>query len=174
MSNYSRHTFESLFDELFNDRMFGVYGHPVRHSHNVQPQAVTDRSESAVTAEPVSDAVAITSTSLALTMPVEFEETDSTYEVRADLPGVSLQDINVKIRNGTLTLSAKRASSREETSENNTYYHSERSYGSVSRSFSLPETVDHSTSKASFENGVLSVVFQKSAEDNSHSIPINA
>lgn len=75
--------------------------------------------------------------------------------VRADLPGLKLEDINVEVRDGALTLAGERKEETEEKKEG--FYHSERKYGSFFRSIPVPEDVTPENATAKFENGVLEV-----------------
>jgi HSP20 family protein len=75
--------------------------------------------------------------------------------VRADLPGLGKDDVSVEIDGRLLTIKGERKAETEEKKE--TYYRSERSYGSFYRSFRLPESADTANAKARFKNGVLEV-----------------
>jgi HSP20 family protein len=79
--------------------------------------------------------------------------------IKADLPDVDMQDIQVEIENGTLTLKGERKFLQDDKTQG---YHSiERSYGSFARYFSLPDTVEADKVKADYKNGVLSVTIPK-------------
>jgi HSP20 family protein len=78
--------------------------------------------------------------------------------VRADLPGLKREDVNIEVRDDELILSGERRSEHEESEGG--YYRSERSYGSFYRSIPLPEGVDADTAKARFDNGVLEITMQ--------------
>ncbi|HEX9482959.1 MAG TPA: Hsp20 family protein [Gemmatimonadaceae bacterium] len=75
--------------------------------------------------------------------------------IRADLPGVKREDVTVEVDDGILTLSGSRQYESEEDRDG--FYHSERSYGSFSRSIPLPRDVEASQCNARFDNGVLEV-----------------
>jgi HSP20 family protein len=75
--------------------------------------------------------------------------------VRADLPGVSSDDVEIDIEDGMLTISGERRETREDRQEGR--YHSERIYGEFSRSIALPDGVDEDQIRARFDNGVLEV-----------------
>jgi len=92
----------------------------------------------------------------------EIKETKDSYVFTADVPGVKDEDLDVSVSGNQLTISGKRESEHEETSE--TYYACERSYGSFSRSFTLPEGADASTINADLNHGVLTVSIKKKAE----------
>jgi HSP20 family protein len=82
------------------------------------------------------------------------EEKDH-YVLRADLPGLSEGDVNVELEDNVLTISGERKSEHEQREEG--HYRLERSFGSFSRSLTLPEGIDPASIEASFEKGVLEV-----------------
>ena len=86
-------------------------------------------------------------------------ETDDHYVLRADLPGLSEGDVNVELEDSVLTISGKRSTECEE--RKNGYRRVERSYGSFSRSVTLPEGVDADGIQANFDKGVLEVQVAK-------------
>ena len=75
--------------------------------------------------------------------------------LRADLPGLRKEDVDVEIEDGILTISGERSNENEEDREG--YYHSERSYGQFQRSLALPEGVTGDNCDATFKDGVLEV-----------------
>ncbi len=81
------------------------------------------------------------------------------FVLRADLPGVTEDDVKIELEENVLTISGERKSERDERKEG--YYRVERSSGSFSRSLTLPEGVDAEAIAASFENGVLEVRIPK-------------
>lgn len=85
---------------------------------------------------------------------LEVSERNGAYEVRAELPGVQKQDIGIEIDGAWVAISAKAMSQREQREGERVLY-SERGAESYARSFELPQAVDASAAKASFENGVL-------------------
>jgi HSP20 family protein len=88
--------------------------------------------------------------------PVDIFETDNhDLVVRAELPGLSREDIEVTVENSTLVLKGAKKLDAEVKEEN--YRRIERSYGTFHRSFTLPTTVDTSKVGADFKNGVLTV-----------------
>jgi len=93
---------------------------------------------------------------------LDVAETATGYEVSAELPGMSESDIEVTVAKGMLTLKGEKKEEREEKKKN--YYLSERRFGSVQRSVSLPEDVDEEKIAAKFDKGVLTVTLPKSAE----------
>src|SRR5215207_985381 len=80
---------------------------------------------------------------------------DGDIVVRAELPGVKLEDVDITLHNGVLTISGERRA--EEQREGSGYYVRERRYGSFRRSMTLPQGVDESNISARFDGGVLEV-----------------
>ena len=107
--------------------------------------------------------VAEESWSLATWAPTcDIYETDNEIVVKAELPEVKKEDVNVSIENNILTLRGERKLS-EETKKGN-YHRLERSYGEFSRSFSLPSFVDAGKVNAEFKDGMLRVTLPKREE----------
>ena len=90
---------------------------------------------------------------------VDIEETDHELVLKADAPDMKFEDINVKIENGTLTISGERKFENKE--EKGGWHRVERSYGSFERAFALPETVNPEGVKAEYKNGTLTVTLPK-------------
>ena len=90
---------------------------------------------------------------------VDIVETSDELVVKADVPGVDLKDIDIRIENGTLTLKGERKF--EKADKANGYHRIERSYGAFARSFALPDTVDPDKVRADFKDGVLTVTLAK-------------
>ena len=86
---------------------------------------------------------------------VEMFERDGQLVVRADLPGLTKDDVKVEITDNVINLSGERKSEHEEKGEG--YYRSERSYGSFYRSIPLPQGVNADDANATFNNGVLEI-----------------
>ncbi|HSQ31343.1 MAG TPA: Hsp20/alpha crystallin family protein [Gemmatimonadaceae bacterium] len=84
--------------------------------------------------------------------------------VRADLPGVKKEDINVKVENDVLLISGER--SAESETERDGWYHTERSYGSFYRAMPLPEGVSGEQCEANFKDGVLEVTLPAPAQES--------
>ena len=97
------------------------------------------------------------------------EEGDSLV-LRADLPGMSHDDVNVEVKDGVLTISGERQA--EQRKEEQGYYRVERSFGSFSRSLTLPEGIDPDKVSAEFDNGVLEVRIPKPEERKPHRVAI--
>lgn len=92
----------------------------------------------------------------------EVKETKDQYLFKADVPGVKEQDIDISLTGTRITITGKREEEKEETSD--AYYACERSYGSFSRSFTLPEGADLEHVQAELRSGVLTVVVPKRPE----------
>ena len=90
---------------------------------------------------------------------VDVAENENEIVLTADVPGVKMEDIDLKLENGTLTISGSREFQKQE--EKGGYHRIERSYGSFHRAFTLPDTVDTDKIQASYEDGVLKVVLPK-------------
>lgn len=92
----------------------------------------------------------------------EVKETNDAFVLRADLPGVSENDLDIAVHNNVLTVSGSRQA--EERKEGESYALYERQFGSFSRSFSLPDMADGDRIEAKLENGVLHLSIAKKAE----------
>ena len=90
---------------------------------------------------------------------VDIYETEDELILKADLPDVKLEDIEVRVENQTLTLKGERKF--EEDPNVRGYHRIERSYGTFTRSFTVPPTVDPDRVSAEFKNGVLTVRLPK-------------
>lgn len=104
--------------------------------------------------------------------PVDILEKGENLIIRAELPGVQKDEIDVRIENGILSLRGERK--RESEGEEDGAYRLERVYGSFSRSFALPTTVDSSRVAATFKEGVLEISIPKSEEAKPKRVKIEA
>lgn len=102
----------------------------------------------------------------------EVKENKESFIFKADLPGVAEKDLQVQLNDNRLSVSGKRES--EKTEQNETYYASERSYGSFTRSFTLPEGVDADKAHAELKNGVLSIAIPKRPEAQPRKINVTS
>jgi HSP20 family protein len=104
----------------------------------------------------------------------DVSETDSEYEISVELPGIEEKDVEVGVSDGVLTLKAEKKQEREEKKKD--YHLTERSYGSVRRSFRIPEGVETDKIKAEFSKGVLEVTLPKTKEAKAkqRKIPVKA
>src|SRR2546425_382500 len=91
--------------------------------------------------------------------PVDIYETENDLVLKADLPDIKLEDIEVRVENQTLTLKGERKF--EEDPAIRGYHRIERSYGAFTRSFAVPATVDPDRVAAEYKNGVLTVKLPK-------------
>ncbi|MGA9525254.1 MAG: Hsp20/alpha crystallin family protein [Myxococcaceae bacterium] len=93
---------------------------------------------------------------------LEVKERKDAIVLRADLPGVREDDVDVSLTGNRLTISGKREEEKKEEGER--YYTYERSYGTFSRSFTLPEGIDSEHIEANLKDGVLDVTIPKRPE----------
>jgi len=105
-------------------------------------------------------------------VPFEVKETKDAFQFKADVPGMKEQDVDVTLTGNRLTISGKRSSEKEETGD--AYYTCERSYGSFSRSFTLPDGIDPEHIQANLNAGVLTVAVGKKAEFKPKKIAVQA
>jgi HSP20 family protein len=101
---------------------------------------------------------------------MDLVEAENEFVLRADLPGLSEQDVNIEVDDNVLTISGERKAEHEDRKEG--LYRVERSYGSFRRSLTLPDNVDPEAVKASFENGVLEVRVPKPEERKPRKVSI--
>jgi HSP20 family protein len=92
----------------------------------------------------------------------DVKEVKDAYVIKADLPGVKQDGVEVSVNGSLLTVSGKRE--EEQRAEGEQYFTFERSYGSFSRSFSLPDTADAQNVSADLKDGVLVIQVPKRAE----------
>ncbi len=105
------------------------------------------------------------------TPPVDIVETQNELVLKADVPDVKAEDIEVSFENGTLTLKGKREFEKKD--EGKGYHRIERSYGSFVRAFTLPETVDPEKLVADYKNGVLTITIGKKEIAKPKSVKVN-
>jgi HSP20 family protein len=98
-------------------------------------------------------------------------ETENDFVLKADLPGLTEEDVNIELEDDVLTISGERKSEHEDRKDG--YYRIERSYGSFRRSLTLPEGVDPEAVKASFDHGVLEVHVPKPEERKPRKVAIS-
>ena len=103
--------------------------------------------------------------------PIDVREQDDALEFSAELPGLKKEDIEITIEDKVLTLSGERKF--QSTEEKNGYQRIERSYGTFSRSFTLPHEVDQEKVKAIFEDGVLTIEIPRADEAKPRKIEIS-
>ena len=102
---------------------------------------------------------------------VDVKESDRTYTVQAEVPGVSKDEIHVSLDGNVVTL---RAEIKQEDSQGSDekLLRSERYYGAVSRSFQLPVEIDQTQAKAKYDNGVLTLTLPKKLAGGSQRLTI--
>ena len=110
-------------------------------------------------------------TKQAFQVAVDIREEDDAFYVDAEVPGLSADDIKVDVEKNVLTLSGERNVETEETKDK--FRRVERHYGSFTRSFSLPETVDTDNISADLKNGVLELRLPKKEVPSPKSISVN-
>ena len=131
------------FDELFNEFSKGFFVRPFATPEGVEPK-----------------------------MKLDVKEDEKAYTIRADIPGAKKEDIQVDVDANGVTLRAELRREKEEKKDEKVIY-SERSYGMVSRSFSLPAEVDATGAKAEYKDGVLNLVLPKKGNGQARRLQIS-
>lgn len=106
----------------------------------------------------------------ALSPAVDLAEDERSYTVTVELPGVKKEDVSVELQDDVLTIHGEKKSEREEKKGKSHWM--ERSYGTFSRSFSLPPTAQAEELKATFKDGVLTVEIPKREQAKTRQIAI--
>jgi HSP20 family protein len=104
--------------------------------------------------------------------PVDVYEDEHTLFLKLEIPGVNEEDINVNLENDTLTIQGERKFEKEEKEEN--FHRIERRYGSFTRTFKLPNTVDTEKVEATYDKGILKIALAKRAEAKPKQIKIGS
>lgn len=91
---------------------------------------------------------------------IDVNEKDDAFYVNAEIPGVAKEDINLSITGDIISISAE-IEQKDERKEGDRILRSERYFGSVSRSFQLPDRIKVDAAEASYENGILKLVLPK-------------
>ncbi len=112
---------------------------------------------------------ALTTSSFAPAVDVYEDEHKVTLKI--EVPGIEEKDIDVRVENQTLTVHGERKIEKEEKEEN--YRRVERQYGSFTRTFTLPQTVDTENVSANYDKGVLKIALPKKAEAKPKQIKVN-
>src|SRR5271155_5659640 len=112
-----------------------------------------------------------TLTTTAFAPPVDVYEDEHGVTLKIDVPGIDEKDIDVRVENNTLTVHGERKFEKEEKEEN--FRRVERQYGSFTRSFTLPTTVDAEKVAANYDKGVLKISLPKKAEAKPKQIKVN-
>jgi HSP20 family protein len=106
------------------------------------------------------------------TPAMDLLETDEEFVLRADLPGMTESDVSVELEDNVLTVSGERKTEHEDKREG--FYRMERSFGSFSRSLTLPKGIDPEAVSAQFDRGVLEVRIPKPEQRKPRKISIGA
>jgi HSP20 family protein len=104
--------------------------------------------------------------------PMDLVEHEDHFVLKADLPGLSEDDVSIEVQDGTLRISGERRAEHEEREKG--WYRVERSFGSFSRSLTLPDGVDPDGISAEFDRGVLQLRIPKPEERKPRRISIKA
>ena len=97
----------------------------------------------------------------ATVMRTDVKETETGYELDVDLPGYKKENVQVELKDGCLTVTAKTAQSKDEQDENGIYIRRERYSGTCSRAFYVGEDIEQNDIKAKFEDGILKLSVPK-------------
>lgn len=103
---------------------------------------------------------------------VDVAETPDAFIIKAELPGVTAEDVKINMQNNVLTLYGNK--NHEEKQEDKNYYRVERSYGAFERSFNFPSVVDSERITAEYKDGVLTITLLKAEEAKPREIEIKA
>jgi HSP20 family protein len=103
--------------------------------------------------------------------PIDIKEKDEQIVLHADLPGMKMEDIHVRMQENTITIEGERKLEKEE--KKGSTLRIERSYGKFSRSFTLPNVVDQEKIKATYQDGVLEIALPKKQTAQTRVIEIN-
>jgi HSP20 family protein len=103
--------------------------------------------------------------------PVDVYEDEHNVNLKIEVPGIDEKDVEVRIENNVLTVHGERKFEKEEKEEN--FRRVERQYGSFTRTFTLPTTVDAENVSANYDKGVLKITLPKKAEAKPRQIKVN-
>src|SRR6201984_1903569 len=103
--------------------------------------------------------------------PVDVYEDEHNITLKIEVPGIDEKDIDVRVENNLLTVPGERKCEKEEKEEN--FRRVERQYGSFTRSFTLPNTVDPEKVRANYDKGILKIQLAKKAEAKPKQIKVN-
>jgi HSP20 family protein len=104
--------------------------------------------------------------------PMDLVEAEDHFVLKADLPGLSEADVSIEVQDGTLTISGERKTEHE--AHERGWYRVERSFGSFSRSLTLPDGIDAERIDAEFDRGVLEIRIPKPEERKPRRVEIKA
>jgi HSP20 family protein len=103
--------------------------------------------------------------------PVDIYETDDSLVLKAELPGINPEDVEIRVEDNTLYLKGERKFQKNVKEEN--LHRVERSYGMFSRSFVLPNSIDSDKVQAAYKDGILTLTMPKREEAKPKTIKIN-
>src|SRR6476619_2072953 len=103
--------------------------------------------------------------------PVDVYEDEHNVSLNIEVPGIDEKDIDVRVENNVLTVHGERKFEKEQKEEN--FRRVERQYGSFTRSFTLPNTVDTENIQANYDKGILKIQLAKKAEAKPKQIKVN-
>lgn len=155
--------------------MFHIIRKPSNHT-NTAPAHLSDWDpfkvmEQLLRWEPAAEPGLARRAEVAFAPRFDVKETKDAYVFKADLPGVKEEDVEIGLTGNRLTISGHRQS--EEHKEGDNIFTLERSYGSFSRAFTLPDTADTEKTKAEMKDGVLSITLPKRTEAQPRKVSIN-
>lgn len=107
-----------------------------------------------------------------LKMRIDVTENDKAYVVKADVPGVKKEDIDVRVEGNMVQIDARTKSEKETRGDGDKVLRSERHYGTISRSFSLGQDIDAGRVQANYADGVLTLQLPKAAPADSRRIVV--
>jgi HSP20 family protein len=102
---------------------------------------------------------------------IDVKESDGAYTVSAEIPGVRKEDIHVTVEGGMVTVRAE-VKQEDKQTQDDKVLRSERYFGSVARSFALPQDIDQAQAKAKYDNGVLTLTLPKKQGNGSQKLRI--
>ncbi len=103
--------------------------------------------------------------------PVDITENDDNLVVTVEIPGMTKEDVKITLQDNVLTIRGEKKQEMEKKDAN--YHRVERSYGSFTRSFSLPTAVEGEKIKAQYKDGLLKITLPKAEQAKSKEIPID-
>ena len=108
------------------------------------------------------------------TMPVDISENEREVEIKASLPGVNPDEINISVQNDVLTIRGEHREETEDKDDKKQYHRREVRYGSFVRSIALPSSVDPDNAQAEFKNGMLQLKLPKSEAAKPRQIKVSS
>jgi HSP20 family protein len=103
--------------------------------------------------------------------PVDIYETPESLVLKAELPGIGRENINIEVKDSTLTLKGEKKFEKDVSDEN--YRRVERTYGAFQRAFTLPSTIQQDKVKAKFKDGILEITLPKMEEAKPKQIKVD-